>query len=242
MFARYAAIVKNLRGVVLFDLSEEGTWDSVEWLTRRFRYRDLGLTPSVYRRYPERLERYLGGNPFRLLTYPLPELERFSEELSRCAGIDYEVAELLVLSSTYVSPAIAIGRRFEPQLSRLSVEVVRTCRELSVEDWKLHLRIADYTILDMYENAVSGALGIVEGCSAEGLERTLNDRLEGIRRDVRRYWRILCGEPTARAFLYYVDNLRLYLRGCGLGELCGRSDIAAALAVVPVVSIPPGMR
>ncbi len=157
-----------------------------------------GANSQRYRRYPDRLERYLGGNPFRLLTYPLPELERFSEEFSRCASIDYEVAELLVLSSTYVSPAIAIGRRFEPQLSRLSVE-----------DWKLHLRIADYTILDMYENAVSGALGIVEGCSAEGLERTLNDRLESIRRDVRRYWRILCGEPTARAFLYYVDNLRV---------------------------------
>ena len=44
MFARYAAVVKNLRGIALFDLGEEGSWDSVEWLVRRFRYRDLGVT------------------------------------------------------------------------------------------------------------------------------------------------------------------------------------------------------
>jgi hypothetical protein len=44
LFARYAAVVKNLRGVALFDLGEEGSWDSVEWLVRRFRYRDLGVT------------------------------------------------------------------------------------------------------------------------------------------------------------------------------------------------------
>lgn len=242
MFARYAAVVKNLRGVTLFDLDEEGTWDSVEWLARRFRYRDLGLTPSVYRRYPGRLERYMGGNPFRLLTYPLPELEQFSKEFSSCVGVEYEVAELLVLSSLYVSPAIAIGVRFVPQLSRLSVEVVRTCRELDVEDWKLHMRVADYTILDTYEYAVSEALRAVESCSAEELEKMLSDRLESIKRDVKRYWRVLCEEPTAKVFLYYVDNLRLYVQSCGLERLCGRSNTAAALAVVPVVSIPPGMR
>ena len=241
MFARYAAIVKNLRGVVLFDLSEEGSWDSVEWLARRFRYRDLGLIPSVYRRCPGRLERYMGGNPFRLLTYPIPELEQFSEEFSSCVGVEYEVAELLVLSSLYVSPAIAIGTRFAPQLSRLSVEVVRTCRELDVEDWKLHMRVADYTILDMYEYAVSGALRAVESCSTEELEKVLSDRLESVRRDVKRYWRVLCEEPTAKVLLYYLDNLRLYVQSCRLERLCGRSNAAAALAVVPVVSIPPGM-
>jgi hypothetical protein len=242
LFARYAAVVKNLRGVTLFDLGEEGSWDSVEWLVRRFRYRDLGVTPSVYRRYPGRLEKYMGGNPFRLLTYPIPELEGFTGEFSRCVGVEYEVAELLVLSSVYVSPAIVIGRRFEEQLGRLSVESVRTCRDLDTEDWKLHMRIADYTVLDMYEYAVSGALEVSESCSGGKLGEVLSARLELIRRDVRRYWRIVCGEPTARAFLYYVDNLRLYAQNCGLEGLCGRGNLSAALAVVPVITIPPGMH
>jgi len=44
-FARYAAIVKNLRGVVLADLLEEAASRGLEWLTKRFRYRDLGVVP-----------------------------------------------------------------------------------------------------------------------------------------------------------------------------------------------------
>jgi len=36
LFARYAAIVKNLRGVVLFNMDEDGVEDSIKWLVNRF--------------------------------------------------------------------------------------------------------------------------------------------------------------------------------------------------------------
>ncbi|MEM3763504.1 MAG: hypothetical protein QW721_03740 [Desulfurococcaceae archaeon] len=42
-FSRYAAIVKNLRGVMLFNMDEEGVEASIHWLVKRFRYRNLGL-------------------------------------------------------------------------------------------------------------------------------------------------------------------------------------------------------
>jgi hypothetical protein len=48
LFSSYAAIVKNLRGVVLLDPDEEGAWTTMEWLVKRFRYRDLGVTPTTY--------------------------------------------------------------------------------------------------------------------------------------------------------------------------------------------------
>ncbi|MCI4437804.1 MAG: hypothetical protein JHC33_13440 [Ignisphaera sp.] len=242
MFARYAAIVKNLRGVVLFDLSEDGAWESVEWLVKRFRYRDLGLPPSVYKRYPDKLEKYMGGNPFRLLTYPLQELEAFAQEFAKCLNADYEVAELLTLSSIYISPAMIVGKRFEPVVGRFSVEVVKTCKELGLEDWKLHMRIADYTVLDMYESSISSALSVIETCSERSLEDVLSQRIESIRKDVKRYWRILCNDAQAKPFLYYIDNLRLYTQTCELKSLCGRSNVAAALATIPVIAIPPGMK
>uniref|UniRef100_A0A7C2VHA7 Uncharacterized protein n=1 Tax=Ignisphaera aggregans TaxID=334771 RepID=A0A7C2VHA7_9CREN len=239
MFARYAAIVKNLRGIALFDLGEEGVWESIEWLVKRFRYRDLGLTPSIYRKYADNLGRYLDGNPFRLLTYPLQELEDFTKEFAACLDTHYEVAELLTMSSIYISPAMVIGKSFEPQISKLSIEAIKICKELDLNNWKLHMRIADYTILDMYEFSISGALKIIDGCMENGLEDIYSQRIYKIKKDVKRYWRILCSEPQSKPFLYYIDNLKLYTQNCKVQNICRKSNIAAALAIVPVIVIPP---
>ena len=111
MFARYAAIVKNLRGVVLFDLEESGVWSSVMWLVNRFKYRNLGVTPAIYMKYSDRLEKYMNGNPFRLLIYPIQEL-----------------SELLVMSSLYIYSAMIIGKKYEVELDKLSIGAVKTCR------------------------------------------------------------------------------------------------------------------
>jgi len=76
--------------------------------------------------------------------------------------------------------------RFVLQLSRLSAEVVRTRRELNVEDWKLRMRIADYTIGRVRLRG-SGAPEGRGGCSTEELEELLSSRLDSIRKDARRY-------------------------------------------------------
>ncbi|MCC6054839.1 MAG: hypothetical protein LM589_05950 [Thermosphaera sp.] len=242
MFANYAAIVKNLRGVVLFDLGEEGSWDTVKWLVNRFKYCNLGITPIIHSRYKDKLEKYMGGKPFRLLTHPLQELELFTGEFSNSLGVDPELGELLAFSSMYISPAMVIGKRYENDLSKLSVENIKTCRELSLNDWKLHMRIADYTVLDMYEYSIKTALRAIEKCSSSELGKVLDERLELIRKDVKRYWRIACNGGDGRVFLYYVDNLKLYVEKQSIRSLRGRSNVAPALAIIPVISIPTKMK
>jgi len=242
LFARYAAIVKNLRGVVLFDLEEKSVWESVKWLISRFKYRNLGITPTVYEKYRSKLSRYMSGNPFRLLTFPLRELEEFTLDFTKCLNIKPELGELLVFASLYISPAMIIGDTYSELVSKISVNLVKTCKELTTSDWKLHMRIADYTVLDMYEFSIMSAVRIIENCSTNELQDIINSRLEAIRKDIKRYWRILCNEPDGRVFLYYVDNLKLYVDSCGLEKICGKSNIAPALAVIPVVSIPRGVE
>ena len=82
MFAKYAALVKNLRGVVLFDLREEGVKNSIKWLMNRFKYRNLGLPPSLFEKYKDELEDYLKGRPLRRIVYPVIELKDMVETLS----------------------------------------------------------------------------------------------------------------------------------------------------------------
>jgi len=234
-FAKYAALVKNLRGVVIADLNEGGVWESVEWLVARFRYRDLGLPPSMLPAYRQRLERYLGGNPFRELVAPVRSVKRIVDMFSS-AGVSRTVAEGLVYASVYVSPLIVVGTAFLEELRRLSVDRVLVCKEMDLESWRLHLRIADYVILDFYERAVDEALEAIRG--AADVSALLGERTKRILADKKRFWRIMCSE--GREFLLYVDNLRIAAEKGLLGRL--GEDSAATLAIVPAVVIPPGKR
>ncbi|MEM2200605.1 MAG: hypothetical protein QW775_05930 [Ignisphaera sp.] len=41
-FSKYAALIKNPRGVVLANIDEPNVWNYIKWLNKRFKYRDLG--------------------------------------------------------------------------------------------------------------------------------------------------------------------------------------------------------
>ncbi|WP_440059790.1 hypothetical protein ACSU1N_01105 [Thermogladius sp. 4427co] len=240
MFALYASIVKNLRGVALFDLNEEGVWDSITWLKKRFRYRNLGVTPVIADRFRDRIKDYLNGNPFRELVLPIRELGELVGKLAEAGGIPLEVSELLIFSSTYISPSLLIGETFSNTITSLAVSTVRTCRELDLKSWKLHLRIADYSILDSYEENVSSSLRALEKRDERLIREILESRKNAIEKDKKRYWRISC--DSGRVFISYVDLLEIAFRKGILETLIQPLEIAAGLAVVPVVHIPAGLK
>jgi len=232
VFSRYAALVKNLRGVVLLDPREEGALGSVKWLASRFKYRNLGLPPALHTRFPE-----LKRRPFRELAYPTEPLRELAELLAG-AGLPQEVAELLVLSSSYVSPAIVVGSRFLEVLDSLALDRVLVCRDLSTQDWKLHLRIADYTTLDMYELCVEEALQALRAPGS--LSELLGARAERAARDKRRYWRVAC--DRGRPLILYLDNLAVAAKLGVLGSGRSHPDWAAGLSVLAAVCVPAGME
>ncbi len=236
MFARYAALVKNLRGIVLFDLSEENVSEAIKWLASRFKYRNLGLPPTLIEKYGGEIGKYLGGNPFRKIVYPIPELEKLSSIVSEEAKIPYELSESLVLASTYISPLLVLGNKFIRFIEKLAVETVRVCGKLNVKQWKLHLRIADYTVLDFYEKSVLEAMQLIAKPHVS-LEKELNTileiRLKRIREDTKRYWRIKCSEGTS--FLYYIDMLNVLKNR--IKQLSENHSVA--LSIIPAVHVAP---
>ena len=236
MFARYAALVKNLRGVVAFDLEEEGVGDVIRWLVSMFKYRNLGLPPTLIVKYGDKVGKYLGGKPFREIVYPVPELEKLSSIVSEEAKIPYELSEGFVLASTYISPLLVLGSMFVGFVENLAVETVRVCGKLDVKQWKLHLRIADYTVFDFYEKSVLEAMQLISKqrvLTEEELNSVLEARLKRIREDTKRYWRIKCSE--GKPFLYYVDMLNvLKNRIKQLSE-----NHSAALSIIPVIHVAP---
>lgn len=229
-FAKYAAVVKNLRGVVAYDPSDESSAEGLKRLAKLYRYRDLGIVPSALSCLTPELERLLGGRPLRRLEPPVPAVGRLPELLSSRLLIPVGAAEALVYASTYVSPALIVGRKLFESLLPLASGSITVCGELDLRSWKLHLRIADYTILDWYEECVDEALAVIRGSDPIPI---LEKRVSRVKGDAKRYWRVRCeeGEPL----LLYVDNLALALRAGILRGL--EADTAAALAIVPVVHV-----
>lgn len=241
MFSLYAALVKNLRGVVLMDLDEEGVEKSLKWLIKRFRYRNLGVTPSLLEKYKDVLSKYLNGNPFKILVYPMKSIEEFINELVSEVELTREIIEFLVFSSIYISPGILIGQKHLDTLRDISVNAVFTCKKLSMSDWKLHLRIADYTILDLYEWSIHTARQATRFIEdRENLFKILYERAGQIEKDKKRYWRINCSEGK-NIFLLYIDNLKLLIdKSMKLLSIVNEESLAS-LAIIPVVYIPPGV-
>ncbi|RLI06965.1 hypothetical protein DRO32_04680 [Candidatus Bathyarchaeota archaeon] len=209
-FHIYAAIVKNLRGVLYSSLSPPELEEKMKWLRRRFRYRNLGLTPDILSRYGGAIRSYIGPTFLELGT-PDPALGELLASYEELTGLGRPVLEAYCYASLYVSPIIVLGHDGVKDFGPLVVDEVLTDRELSDRDYKLHMRIADYTVLDFYlwsTSRAGEALSLL--AQGRGVEDILRERRERVAKDKRRYWRIISEE--GRPFLLYLDLLPLLAR------------------------------
>ncbi len=190
-FYKYAALVKNLRGVIYW---KQGHEDKLRWLLSRFRYRNLGVPPSL----AENLA--MKRKVLVKLAYPSPQVKEAVSVFAR--ALSPEAAEALCLASAYVSPLMLVGvehSEFGPAV----VDYVATDRELTDKEWKLHMRIADYTVLDFYAWSLDSA---ARALFENKLDNELKEREKRIKEDKRRYWRI--ASEKGRPLLIYLDPLR----------------------------------
>ncbi len=243
--------MKNLRGVVLLDPHDDLTPNFLRWLNRRFKYRVLGISPLVLKELRGR-----GFSPTRQvkpLHYPSTELSELVKCLSGMLGnVPDDVVESAVMASAYVSPLIVFG---EPSkfILGLAMRVVKTVVKLNNALLKLHMRIADYSILDYYVKNLELLerfwKGELSGKEFVGLRKDM------VVKDSKRYWRLTTQPSKGRKksagktevleepqpFLAYVDPLSLLIReGRGAEVIRDFSfeDVGAGLVIVPSVMIP----
>ncbi|MEM4699658.1 MAG: hypothetical protein QXT74_01750 [Candidatus Nezhaarchaeales archaeon] len=235
MLSRYASIVKNLRGVVLLDV-EEGE-EGVRWLRDRFKYRNLGVPPATLEEARGFFEGKLGGRPFVELAYPSGALAELARALAEALGEEFRVVEGIVLASAYVSPVLVVGRRAVEGVARLATDFVESRLDMDLRQWKLHLRIADYTVLDLYRWSTEHAEALLEG--RVGLQEFRREREARIRRDKARYWRLTRAEGAPWKFLFYID-LASKLDGPLLERVRGiGAEASAGLGIEAAVAISP---
>ncbi|MHC1601145.1 MAG: hypothetical protein ACXQTB_02220 [Candidatus Nezhaarchaeales archaeon] len=222
-----------MRGVVIFNPADDVSQD-LKWLSERFKYRILGVPPSL----TDKISRMM--KPLISLAYPHKELIDFIKFVSETLNIDHEIAEAICLASCYVSPILALGSKSQESLKSISISEVPTKIKMSLQDWKLHLRIADYSVLDLYEWSTSHAQKLWD--SEVDIENLVAERLKAIRKDEKRYWRLQRGDLEPTTFLVYLDLVQtLWKKLVGLKVLSKYDkDVASAcLAINVAVFIKP---
>ncbi|HEX77200.1 MAG TPA: hypothetical protein G4O03_02150 [Dehalococcoidia bacterium] len=236
MFSDYVALVKNLRGVVLVRPQAPEAEQLVQWLGQRFRYRNVGVPPSVVDKSPAFFESRLGGNPFVKLAYPLESLMKVAECVGRLSNLQPEMVEATILASAYASPVICLGSSLYGELQGLSIDEVQTKVELGDREWRLHLRIADYSVLDLYRWSTEQARHLWRG----ELNGFAEARRERIHRDKRRYWRLQRGDSAPKPFLCYLDLAQTIALDPALLERIvslPEAEVCAGLAIVTAVVV-----
>jgi len=198
----YLAHVKNLRGVIFGSGSENSVINGIKWLKQRFRYRNLAVPSYLIKQYP-RVEELI-KEPLLKFTYPLPEVSKVAEVLAEVTG-EHGLSEAVVLASSLISPIIAVGDDVVSKLRKLSIGEVLSEKELSTQDYKLHMRIADYSVLDMYIEMVTLSEEVLDDPGR--LSSALKARESKVRSDIKRYWRI--SESRGRPVIVYLDPLKV---------------------------------
>ncbi len=235
MFSRYAAVVKNLRGILLFDADEKGVKGLLDSVVRRFKYRNVGVSPSMLDRRMDCFEEHLGGKPFVELAYPVKGLIKLTRLIESEFGVERIVAEGVVLASVHVSPILGVGKNVIDLLEPLEVDRVESRVELKPRDLKLHMRIADYSVLDLYQWSVEGARRLWHVRDPHELVRERRERIAG---DKRRYWRLQRGDTSPSPFLLYVDPVQRVTSSKSFLKRLRRlpeEETAAGLAILTVV-------
>lgn len=216
-FYNYAAIVKNLRGVIYW----KGK-DRLEWLLSRFRYRNLGVPPSMVEGIPKRKN-------VVVLSYPNESIRKAKDILAKV--VKEELSETLCLSTTYISPIITNSPEEFEDIKLIQVNIDR---ELTDKEWKLHMRIADYTVLDFYTWAVRQAFTQIK--EEREIDAILKERREKIEKDKKRYWRI--EKEKGDPFLFYIDPLAIAHNKGILSDLLSiGEDVFAIFGIVAVVIV-----
>ncbi|MEM1565920.1 MAG: hypothetical protein QW510_02375 [Candidatus Bathyarchaeia archaeon] len=126
-------LVKNLRGVVYFS---EGMSPQTEfeWLKRKFRYRELGVSETLK----------LDLKWKKLLT--LPKIE------------SNPILDSLLQASRFICPLIVLKEQSLKDFGNAVITRFKTSEKLNDKDMKFNLRLVNYSITDFYLKSIELAV------------------------------------------------------------------------------------
>ncbi|RLE63530.1 MAG: hypothetical protein DRJ38_07360 [Thermoprotei archaeon] len=231
----FVSILRNIRGLLYLS---PGDWDAeiVSWLKKKYRYRMIGLAPTLLLEFSEKRDLF-AKPPFKILAYPSDTLHLFAEKIGE--NLPKDIVESVILASCYVTPIVTNSKGLK-RLDNLSIYRVLSEKVLPENEIIRHLRIAGYTILDSHEQVCWEAYNkIVESCKRKiDLKNVVNQLLKKrtllAEKDSKRYWRFK--SSTGKPVLIYLDTLKC-LENIDICNLVRDESLALAFGIVPAIKV-----
>ncbi|NOZ55344.1 MAG: hypothetical protein GXO73_00970, partial [Calditrichaeota bacterium] len=202
-FLDFVVRVKNLRGVVVFGSDREGTvLSGLQWIGKRFRYRDIGFTQTVYEKTSDRTQERLSKKPFTQVSLPSSIMQKVADT-TRPSDVDDSFWEGIVTASAYACPLVMVDSLENVVPKDFWVFVARIGQPLDANSAKFHLRVCDYAALDAFGPSTKELLRTA-GEPSKGLVALLHERRERAMQDgEKRFWRLAenSGETAVIAIL-----------------------------------------
>lgn len=207
----FISLLKNIRGVVHFK-TESPPQPELDWLIKKFRYRDLGIVPAIFE---TARESKLTKKPFVKLEFPNDSMKRLVELIVKDTGIPGSVVQTLFLASSYVSPIILLKENPAENFAPFLVHTLNSDITLTDKEMKLHLRIVDYTVLDFHKTTTRAAriaIGEAIQGSTNRLNKLIYERKQSVQEDCnKRYWRLISSSvqkgTKGKTLIFYLDSL-----------------------------------
>jgi len=215
---RFAPVLKNMRGTIYFepDTDVSGT---VSWVSRRYRYRNVGVAPSLIENVSQqKVKDKLGKAPFVALFAPTESIRNFLEICFSVVEMPRHTVETVFLASCYVSSLQILGPRSVEKLRPLVAASMGGPKELPDVEEKRNLRLTEYAVLDSHVTTATdahetarAALVLSSKEAEKELDRFVRRRRKVAAQDCKtRFWRL--DEATGRSerdAVLYLDPFRI---------------------------------
>jgi hypothetical protein len=216
--SRFVSLLKNVRAVAFLDPNAPLPREELKWLTKKYRYRSVGVSSRLLRSLPENLRTVFEKKPYVELSAPLAEIETLSDLISHHrSDVPSYVFDSIVMASCYVNPLLIIGRESYDVLKELTVWTLSSSSELPDVEIKRNTRIIGYAILDfheqttteVYENLQNAILNLSKRKeTALGMVRKIVEKRRKLAQKdgEHRFWRLReKGKLKERVVVAYVD-------------------------------------
>jgi len=216
--SRFVSLLKNVRAVAFLDPNVSLPEKELKWLSRKYRYRSIGVSKQLLANSPENVKAIFTKKPFVALSAPLVEIETLTRLISNyCLDIPSYVFDSIIMASCYVNPLLIIGRESYRMPGRLAAWTLRSTSELPDVEIKRNTRIIGYAILDFHEKTtvktyetlcnVLSKLSESEKVKAQEIYEIVEERRRLAQRDgEHRFWRLREeGRLAERVVVAYLD-------------------------------------
>jgi len=192
--------------------------EELKWLSRKYRYRNIGVSKLLFANLAESVKAVFAKKPFVTLSAPLDEIETLTRLISNYrSSIPSYVFDSIIMASCYVNPMLIIGRESYGVLERLATWALHSTCELPDIEVKRNTRIIGYAILDFHEKTTAKTYEILhdvvsrlsesENTAIREIYEIVEERKKLAQKDgEHRFWRLReKGKLAERVVIAYLD-------------------------------------